>query len=198
MSSRPTRKRTTTQRFNFAGNVKSEPRAEEEEEEEEEEGGRSGRRQRPRVAEAVEAATSSSSKAQRGKTRGRASVTRAVVNDNNNDDDDDDDDDDDVNDGGGGGGRGAHVRNNGQQSDPNEINPYLQVMKDERGKMKIHDIELTTRQVELWDRLPDDVKAQLVKAVTRLLLMKGKCSVATGAKWCQIDESVCDINAHVV
>jgi hypothetical protein len=177
MSSRPTRKRTTTQRFNFAGNVKSEPR-DEEEEGEEEEGGRSGRRQRPRVAEAVEAATSSSSKAQRGKTRGRSSVTRAVVNDNN----DDDDDDDDVNDGGGGGGgRGAHVRNNGQQSDPNEINPYLQVMKDERGKMKIHDIELTTRQVELWDRLPDDVKAQLVKAVTRLLLMKGMCSIATGA-----------------
>lgn len=146
MSTRTSRKRTTTQRLGYedtAVNVKAEPNGNDGDEEEER-GSRSSRqRTRPSRGGSHLPATSSTSSAP-------AQVQRA----------------DEVMDGA-----------------PSHNNPFLPLHRVNKpgsdnaltqGDMKIANIALQARQQGKWDRLSDTQQTQIIKAVTRVLLLKGK------------------------
>lgn len=152
MSSRTSRKRTSAQRFGYdEGNgvdVKGEPGVTEEEEEGE--GRTRGGRGRQRRAPA----------------RGGGSLQSQSHRD----------------------GQHQHQLQQIEDEDdqPPHLNPFLPLHRLNRadtgtaltqGDMKISDITLSARQQGKWDRVSDTQKAQIVKAVTRLLLLKGKLTV---------------------
>mmetsp|Transcript_11038 Transcript_11038/g.18018 ORF Transcript_11038/g.18018 Transcript_11038/m.18018 type:complete len:400 (+) Transcript_11038:91-1290(+) len=139
MSSRPSRKRTTTQRFNFEQNVKSEPRDEDEEEDQEEDDGDRRPRQRTRGRRGgsdIRAPPSSSSSL--------ASIPASQT-----------------------------LRDDNQNGDVLTFSPYRQVADSVQREMKIPDIALTARQIDMWGKLSESQQSQIVKVVSRLLLFKG-------------------------
>ena len=54
------------------------------------------------------------------------------------------------------------------------VNRYLDVTGAGLNGMKISDISLSNDQMVKWNRVSDSAKVQIVKAVTRLLLLRGE------------------------
>ena len=68
----------------------------------------------------------------------------------------------------------AEVEGGEEEQVPRSLNPFLTVRSTRNlEEMKVHDFAVSAKQEQLWERVTDTQKAQIVKAVTRLLLLKG-------------------------
>jgi hypothetical protein len=61
-----------------------------------------------------------------------------------------------------------------ERPNPNtKPNPYMAAAAPSVDCMKISDISLNKRQLDKWEKVSNTEKAQIIKAVARLLLLKG-------------------------